>query len=157
MSLAARYASMLTAALAVQVSAALLKSGAVKLAQLCVSPGKVAWTAHLDMYILAADGALLDTVLFAAVACLSTLKLPAVPLTPEGTVCACFADQLLTCVVRVAAHATPVQVARGQQHKASQQPLQPLQLALLPTCLTCAFIGDKVRLACSAIEQRPRS
>ena len=51
-----------------------------------VSPSKVAWQVHLDVYILAADGALLDAVLLAAVACLSTLHLPAVPLTPQGTV-----------------------------------------------------------------------
>ena len=71
---------------AAQVGAALLKSGAVDLAQLCVSAGKVAWTAHLDVYVLAADGALLDAVLLAAAACLSTLRLPFVPLTSQGTV-----------------------------------------------------------------------
>lgn len=72
-----------------QVSAALLKSRAVELEQLCVSPGKVAWLVHLDIYILATDGALLDTVLLAAVACLSALRLPHVPLTPQGTVRLC--------------------------------------------------------------------
>ena len=69
-----------------QVTTALLKSGAVKLSELCPSAGKVAWLAHLDVYILAADGAMLDAVLLAAVACLASLTIPVVPLTPQGTV-----------------------------------------------------------------------
>ena len=68
------------------MTSALLKSGAVKLSELCPSHSKVAWLAHLDIYILAADGAMLDAVLLAGVAALASLKLPHVPLTLQGMV-----------------------------------------------------------------------
>lgn len=57
--------------------------------QLCIADGKAAWLAYLDIYILDADGSLLDVSLLAAVAALQSLQLPRVAVNDEGAVVPC--------------------------------------------------------------------
>ena len=74
------------AACVIQVDAALKAAKAFNPAQLCIEPGRAAWAAYLDMYILDNDGALLDACLLAAACTLRTLHLPQVSVTDEGNV-----------------------------------------------------------------------
>lgn len=60
------------------------QEGAVQLSSLCIEEGKAAWRARLDVYILDADGCLLDVTLLAAVAALRNTRLPPVRSTKEG-------------------------------------------------------------------------
>ncbi|KAG2432872.1 hypothetical protein HXX76_008604 [Chlamydomonas incerta] len=58
--------------------------GAVQLGSLCIAEGKAAWRALLDVYVLDADGCVLDAALLAAVATLRDTRIPAVRNTREG-------------------------------------------------------------------------
>lgn len=64
----------------------LLSSDVLDLKQLCIDPGKAAWAAYVDVYVLDADGSLHDACLLAITAALSTLHLPRVVLNEEGNV-----------------------------------------------------------------------
>ncbi|GFR40110.1 hypothetical protein Agub_g664, partial [Astrephomene gubernaculifera] len=55
-----------------------------QLASLCIAEGKAAWRASLDVYILDADGAVLDASLLASLAALRNTRIPAVRNTREG-------------------------------------------------------------------------
>uniref|UniRef100_A0A7S0WPP7 Ribosomal RNA-processing protein 43 n=1 Tax=Chlamydomonas leiostraca TaxID=1034604 RepID=A0A7S0WPP7_9CHLO len=54
--------------------------------QLCIKSGKAAFTAEANIYVLNADGCVLDAVLLATTTALRDLKLPAVKDTKEGGV-----------------------------------------------------------------------
>ncbi len=69
-----------------QVAAALKAAKACAPEQLCIEKGNAAWAAYLDLYILDADGALLDACLLAAASTLRSLRLPSVSLTDGGNV-----------------------------------------------------------------------
>lgn len=71
-----------------QIKAALSSAGAVDLSELCIDKGH-GWAVFLDIYVLDADGALLDTCLLAAVAALLALRLPRVEVNDQGQVKAC--------------------------------------------------------------------
>jgi len=79
-------------ALQSQLSALLLGAGAgaaggvLDPASLCIAPGRAAWAAYLDIYVLSADGSLLDACLLAALGALSDAALPAVRVTRDGNV-----------------------------------------------------------------------
>ncbi|GLC34487.1 hypothetical protein PLESTB_001255900 [Pleodorina starrii] len=57
---------------------------AVQLGSLCIAEGKAAWRASLDLYVLDADGAVLDAALLAALAALRDTRIPPVRSTREG-------------------------------------------------------------------------
>ncbi|EFJ52499.1 hypothetical protein VOLCADRAFT_86657 [Volvox carteri f. nagariensis] len=68
-----------------KLTSALLTGGdAVQLSSLCIAEGKAAWRASLDLYVLDADGCVLDTALLAATAALRNTRIPAVRSTREG-------------------------------------------------------------------------
>eukprot|EP00850_Spirogloea_muscicola_P012872 SM000085S23222 [mRNA] locus=s85:95384:96728:- [translate_table: standard] len=69
-----------------QLARALAGAKAVDLRELCISPGRAAWTAYVDVYCLDADGALLDTALLAAAAALTDMELPEVSVDEDGRV-----------------------------------------------------------------------
>ena len=69
-----------------QVHAALKATKACDPARLCIEHGRAAWAAYLDLYILDADGALLDACLLAAASTLQALRLPTVCVTDKGNV-----------------------------------------------------------------------
>eukprot|EP00850_Spirogloea_muscicola_P003796 SM000015S01296 [mRNA] locus=s15:1157145:1158859:+ [translate_table: standard] len=69
-----------------QLARALAGAKAVDLRELCIAPGRAAWTAYVDVYCLDADGALLDTALLAATAALADLELPEVSVDEDGRV-----------------------------------------------------------------------
>lgn len=69
------------------MDAALRATGAWKPEELCIEPSRAAWAAYLDIYILAADGGLLDACLLASAASLRTLQLPSVEVNDQGNVC----------------------------------------------------------------------
>jgi exosome complex component RRP43 len=54
--------------------------------QLCIDKGRAAWAVYVDIYILDADGSLLDACLLAAVAALSSLQLKPVEVDDRGNV-----------------------------------------------------------------------
>ena len=56
------------------------------LTQLCIAVGKACWAAEVSVYILNADGSVLDTVLLAVVAALSSAVLPPITTTSDGEV-----------------------------------------------------------------------
>ena len=58
----------------------------MKLADLTLDAGKAAWMVYLDIYILDADGSLLDAALLAALASLASLQLPPVSIREDGQV-----------------------------------------------------------------------
>ena len=62
-------------------------SKAVDLRQLVIGSGRAVWVAYLDIYVLDADGCLLDVCLLAAAASLASLKaLPSVSVDESGKV-----------------------------------------------------------------------
>ncbi|GIL72003.1 hypothetical protein Vretimale_572 [Volvox reticuliferus] len=67
------------------LTTALLAGGdAVELSSLCIAQGKAAWRASLDLYVLDADGCVLDVALLAALAALRNTCIPPVRTTREG-------------------------------------------------------------------------
>jgi exosome complex component RRP43 len=68
-----------------QIRTLLRCSGAVDDDELAIDKGN-AWTVFLDIYVLDADGALLDVCLLAAVAALLGLRLPKVDMDSAGQV-----------------------------------------------------------------------
>jgi exosome complex component RRP43 len=74
------------AVLTAQLAALLATPGVLDLGQLCIDPGKAAWAVYLDIVVLDDDGALHDVCAAAAVAALSTLRLPAVSVDAAGNV-----------------------------------------------------------------------
>jgi len=81
-------------------------------------PGRAAWCIYLDIYILDAAGALLDTSLLAAVACLANLRLPPVLVNDQGNVVSAEADQ--------------------------SRPQQKLQLHCIPISVTCGTFNGRL-------------
>lgn len=69
-----------------QLHAVLATGGALDATELCIRKSSAAWVLYCDVYVLNSDGCLLDACLIAAVAALSALKLPEVPLTKDGQV-----------------------------------------------------------------------
>eukprot|EP00891_Asterochloris_glomerata_P004633 jgi/Astpho2/4633/fgenesh1_pg.00067_%23_145_t len=100
-----------------RVSSILQAAGAVDLKDLCISPGKAVWCVYLELYILDAAGSLLDAALLAAVAALSTLKLPQAVVNNSGNV--------------------TLREAEQQQESPKQTPAVPLRLRAVPLCTTC--------------------
>ena len=61
------------------------QSGCLDLKKLIISSGRACWIAYLDMYILDADGSVLDACMLAAVAALSGLtSLPQIAVDEHG-------------------------------------------------------------------------
>jgi len=69
-----------------RVQEILKSSKALNLKQLCMSKGQAAWMLYVDIFCLAADGGIFDAALAAAVAALSSVKLPRVKLSEDGRV-----------------------------------------------------------------------
>lgn len=70
-----------------QVQMLLQQSGALDLSKLTIGPGRACWVAYLDIYILDADGSLLDACMLGAVAALSGFKtLPQVTVDDSGVI-----------------------------------------------------------------------
>ena len=101
-----------------RISSSLDTSSAVHLEDLCIDPGRAAWCIYLDIYILDAAGALLDTSLLAAVACLADLRLPPVLVNDQGNVVSAEADQ--------------------------SGPQQKLQLHCIPISVTCGTFNGRL-------------
>jgi exosome complex RNA-binding protein Rrp42 (RNase PH superfamily) len=73
--------------LVVQVDLLLKASMAVDLSKLVISSGKAVWVAYLDMYVLDADGSVLDACMLAAVAAIASLRpLPSMAIDESGEV-----------------------------------------------------------------------
>lgn len=73
-------------AIAHQLHSLLLSSGALDLNELCIRKAAAAWAVFCDIYVLNADGGLLDAALIAAVSALAGLQLPEVAVTKDGAV-----------------------------------------------------------------------
>eukprot|EP00198_Chlamydomonas_reinhardtii_P001199 XP_001690534.1 predicted protein [Chlamydomonas reinhardtii] len=120
-----------------KLSSALLGSGAA----LCIAEGKAAWRALLDVYVLDADGCVLDAALLAAVAALRDTRIPAVRNTREG-------------------HYYAARGAGGRKGgKAGEAGLvegSPTAVGLgrLPLALTCCLYGKHVLVDPTADEER---
>jgi len=70
-----------------QVDLLLKASKAVDLSKLIIGSGEAVWVAYLDIYVLDADGSVLDACLLAAVAALASMKsLPSVAVDKRGGV-----------------------------------------------------------------------
>ncbi len=63
---------------------AIRESHAVDLSKLCIVPGKYVWILFIDMYVLNANGNLIDTATLAALAALATTKIPKVRINEDG-------------------------------------------------------------------------
>lgn len=108
--------------------ASLLSSGGlVDLKQLCIDPGKVAWMAYVDIYVLDADGSVYDACLLAMTAALCQLRLRRVALDDQGAA---------------------VAAADG-----GEAPLCALQLRCLPVSLTCGLYGGRTVVDLTAEEE----
>lgn len=68
-----------------QIRTALRSAGAVELGELAIDKSH-AWAVFLDIYVLNADGSLLDVCLLAAVSALLGLRLPHVEVNDQGQV-----------------------------------------------------------------------
>ncbi|DBA84869.1 hypothetical protein WJX77_007920 [Trebouxia sp. C0004] len=95
-----------------RISSSLDASSAVHLEELCIDPGRAVWCIYLDIYILDAAGALLDTSLLAAVACLANLRLPHVLVNDQGNVVSAEADQSRP-QKKLQLHCVPISVTCG--------------------------------------------
>ena len=62
---------------------AALTTDMVDLSELCITPGKVVWSLHLDVVCVCDDGNVWDAVVLAAVAALNTTLLPATDVQEE--------------------------------------------------------------------------
>ncbi|KAK9811510.1 hypothetical protein WJX72_005082 [[Myrmecia] bisecta] len=119
-----------------QLNNALLASAkAVNLDDLCIDPGKAAWVAYLDIYVLDSDGSLADVTLLAAVAALATLRLPHVAVTDGGNVVPSS---------EAAEAAAPDEMA--------VEPTK-LQLRSVPLALTCGLYKDQLIVGLTAEEE----
>jgi exosome complex RNA-binding protein Rrp42 (RNase PH superfamily) len=68
-----------------QLELLLTASKAVDLSKLVIGSGEAVWLAYLDIYVLDADGSVLDACLLAAVAALASMKsLPSVAVDDSG-------------------------------------------------------------------------
>ncbi|MHA1204516.1 MAG: exosome complex protein Rrp42 [Candidatus Heimdallarchaeaceae archaeon] len=63
---------------------AIRESHCIDLSKLCIVPGKYVWILFIDMYVLNADGNLIDAATLASLAALSTTKIPKVKINEEG-------------------------------------------------------------------------
>ncbi|PNH02688.1 Exosome complex component RRP43 [Tetrabaena socialis] len=119
-----------------KLSSALLGGDAVQLAALCIAEGKAAWRAVLDVYVLDADGCVLDTALLACVAALRNTRVPAVRSTREG-------------------HYVPAGHGKGGD-PASLVAGCPTAVTLdrAPLSLTCSLYGSHVLVDPTADEER---
>ncbi len=111
-----------------RISSSLEASSAVHLEDLCIDPGRAAWCIYLDIYILDAAGALLDTALLAAIACLANMRLPPVTVNDQGNV---------------------VSSAEPDQHL----PQQKLQLHCIPLSITCGTFNGKLLVDLTSEEE----
>ena len=102
-----------------RISSCFETSSALHLEDLCIDPGRAAWCIYLDIYILDAAGALLDTALLAAIACLANMRLPPVTVNEQGNVIS-MAD------------------------KDGIKPQQKLQLHCIPLSVTCGTFNGKL-------------
>mmetsp|Transcript_11558 Transcript_11558/g.29537 ORF Transcript_11558/g.29537 Transcript_11558/m.29537 type:complete len:291 (+) Transcript_11558:267-1139(+) len=105
-------------AIAHQLHSLLLSSGALDLKELCIRKAAAAWAVSCDIYVLNADGGLLDAALIAAVSALAGLQLPEVAVTKDGAV------------------VPPLTVRAGE---GEVLPAQQLQLRSTPLALTCGL------------------
>ncbi|KAK9813773.1 hypothetical protein WJX73_008734 [Symbiochloris irregularis] len=108
-----------------QVDAAVRGSSAWQPQALCIQAGRAAWAVYLDLYVLCADGVLLDACVLAAMAALNALRLAPVDVTDAGNVVAAGNDAMTD----------------GTSH-----PQQPYALSKqgTPLTLTCAVIDDRL-------------
>ena len=111
-----------------RISSSLEASSALHLDDLCIDPGRAAWCIYLDIYILDAAGALLDTALLAAVASLANMRLPPVIVNDQGNV---------------------VSSAESGQ----STPQQKLQLHSIPQSITCGICNGKLLVDPTAEEE----
>lgn len=96
-----------------RINSALEASTAVDLEDLCIDPGRAAWCIYLDVYILDAAGALLDTALLAAVACLANINLPSVTVNEQGTVVSATQPEEATSLRKLSLRSLPFSVTCG--------------------------------------------
>lgn len=95
-----------------RIQSCLEASCAVHLEDLCIDKGRAAWVAYLDIYILDAAGALLDTALLSAMAALASTKLPQVVMNDQGKVVSAPKEQRMP-PQRLQIHLLPVAVSSG--------------------------------------------
>jgi exosome complex component RRP43 len=69
-----------------RVNSLLQKCKVVDQRQLCILESRAAWMVNVDVFVLDANGSVLDAVLLAVVSALSDLSLPAVSVTQDGNV-----------------------------------------------------------------------
>lgn len=112
-----------------QLSNALSSSAMVDLRELCISHGKAAWMAYLDVYCLDSDGSLLDAALLASVAALADLRIPDVSVTDDG---------------KVAPANKSMQKILGEEGVKSLKIVhgRRLKMGRIPMALTCALHGN---------------
>ena len=96
-----------------RINSALEASTAVDLEDLCIDPGRAAWCIYLDVYILEAAGALLDTALLAAVACLANIHLPSVTVNEQGNVVSATQPEEATSLRKLDLRSLPFSVTCG--------------------------------------------
>jgi exosome complex component RRP43 len=89
--------------------------------QLCIKEKKAAWQVELDVYVLNADGSVLDAALLSVVSTLMDLELPPIKETQDGG----------------AALLSAADVAQGEVASAASP--RKLQLPCLPLALTCCL------------------
>lgn len=92
-------------------------NGVLDRKQLCIKAGQAVWHASLTVYVLDADGAVLDAVILAGVGSLLDTRLPAVTVTKEGR----------------------VKKVEGKDGTATA-----LTLQALPVCLTCGVYKGSI-------------
>ncbi|KXZ47061.1 hypothetical protein GPECTOR_38g298 [Gonium pectorale] len=122
-------------AIAEKLASALLSGDAVQLKSLCIAEGKAAWRATLDVYVLDADGCVLDAALLAALAALRNTRIPAVRNTREG-------------------HYVPARGGGGGE--AGLVPSSPtaVDITRMPLGLTCCLYREHILVDPTADEER---
>ena len=95
------------------ISSCLEASSAIHLEDLCIDPGRAAWCIYLDIYILDAAGALLDTALLAAIACLANMRLPPVTVNEQGNVVSMADKDVIKPQHKLQLHCIPLSVTCG--------------------------------------------
>jgi exosome complex component RRP43 len=106
------------------------------LTQLCIAEGKACWAAEVSVYILNADGSVLDTVLLAVIAALSSAVLPSITTTAEGEI----------------HRRTPAEEASATGEFDTDM-RKRIELGTMPLSLTCCSYGEHLLVDATAEEE----
>ncbi len=130
------------------------QEGAVQLSSLCIEEGKAAWRARLDVYILDADGCLLDVTLLAAVAALRNTRLPPVRSTKEGRYFVARRGARATGASSEQAVEAEGTGAEGEEGGLVAGSPTAVAMSCLPLSLTCCLYQQYVLVDPTADEER---